>query len=80
VKRKKIHHTNGNQRRAGEDIMISYKVHFKTTRDQGHFIMIKLKKQIDNSTVIIDLNITFSLMGKTTKQISKETACMYNII
>ena len=43
--RKKIFHANGNQKKAGVEILISEKIDFKTktiTRDkEGHYIMIK---------------------------------------
>ena len=57
-------HTNGNQRKAGETILISDKVHFKikdVTRDkEGHYVLIKGSIQEDH---IIIINIYASNIG-----------------
>ena len=54
---KKIHHANGNQKKAGVAILISDKIDFKTktiTRDkEGHCIMIKGSIQEDRTIVNI---------------------------
>ena len=53
---KKIFHANGNQKKAGVAIFISYKIDFKTktiTRDkEGHYIMIKGSNQEEDITVV----------------------------
>ena len=57
-------HTNGNQRKAGETILISDKVYFKikdVTRDkEGHYVLIKGSIQEDH---IIIINIYASNIG-----------------
>ena len=54
--RKKILHTNGNQKRAGVAILIADKIDFKiknVTRDkEGHYIMIKGSIQEEDITFI----------------------------
>ena len=53
---KKIFHANGNQKKAGVAILISYKIDFKIkngTRDkEGHYIMIKGSIQEEDITII----------------------------
>ena len=53
---KKIFHANGNQRKAGETILIPDKIDFKTktiTRDkEGHYIIIKGSIQEEDITII----------------------------
>ena len=53
---KKIFHANGNQKKAGEAILISDKIDFKikaVTRDkEGHYIMIKGSIQEEDITII----------------------------
>ena len=53
---KKILHANGNQRKAGVEILISDKIDFKIktiTRDkEGHYIMIKGSIQEEDTTIV----------------------------
>ena len=53
---KKIFHANGNQKKAGVAILISYKIDFKiknVTRDkEGHYIMIKGSIQEEDITIL----------------------------
>ena len=53
---KKIFHANGNQKKAGVEILISNKIHFKIktiTRDKdGHYIMIKRSIQKEDITIV----------------------------
>ena len=53
---KKIFHANGNQKKAGEAILISDQIDFKiknVTRDkEGHYIMIKGSTQEEGMTII----------------------------
>ena len=52
---KKIFHANGNQKKAGVAILISDKIDFKintTTRDKGHYIMIKGSIQEEDITIV----------------------------
>ena len=53
---KKIFHSNGNQKKAGVSILISYKIDFKIktiTRDkEGHYIMIKVSIQEEDITIV----------------------------
>ena len=52
----KIFHANGNQKKAGVAILLSYTIDFKTktiTRDkEGHYIMIKGSIQEEDITII----------------------------
>ena len=53
---KKIFHANGNQKKAGVAIFISYKIEFKIktiTRDkEGHYMMIKESIQEEDITIV----------------------------
>ena len=53
---KKIFHANGNQKKAGVTILMSYKIDFKTkttTRDkEGHYIVIKGSIQEEDITIV----------------------------
>ena len=53
---KKIFHANGNQKKAGVEILISDKIDFKVktiTRDkEGHYIMIKGSIQEEDITIV----------------------------
>ena len=52
---KKVFHTNGNKKKAGEAVLISDKIYFKTktvTKDKGHYIIIKGSIQEKDVTFI----------------------------
>ena len=53
---KNILHANGNQKKAGDAILISDKVDFKiktlTSDKEGHYIMIKGSIQKENITIV----------------------------